>query len=218
MRKLTLASVLVFVVVLAATPALSKELKNAQVCGAKNCATIPHSDQDTLMDLASPSSLSQEPPAAGPFYTVKLNLNDDAGALHSWTLDYYPEENLIRTTGITDQPTWYSVDVATDNLAGILNKLEPFPAVAFDAAMEMGPGEFTRAHMKPFIGLDEGVVAETSAPKIDSKPANAPAPSSSSSWLVPVLVVLGFAILALGGMRIQRRRAATMAGASHPFV
>ena len=219
MRKSVLAAIAVLAIAIVAAPASAKELGGAKVCGKTDCAKIPHSDQKTLMAFASAEGTPNDDPPAGEFYTVKLFVLDEVGKKHGWWIDYYPAENLIRVDGEFGDWDWYEVNAPNEGLTRIIKNVEPFPAGAFDLMTEMPPGAFTYDQKDLEKTLPDYSSDPAPAAKTDSKPATTPASSSSgTSWLIPGLVIAGLAVLGVGVLGLQRRRAAGVAGTSHPFV
>jgi hypothetical protein len=196
MRRITVALIVGVGLGLVAAPAAAKELHSAKICGPHKCAKL--TKQDDLRNFAMANTPSDEPPS-GPFYTVEMTLLDDVGEKHSWTIDYLPTSNLIRTTNEYGW-AWYELDVdpMETGLSGLLLKLRPYPATAFRAAMDVAPGSFSRADFNNIPPR-----------KLQSKPApSAPAGNWSMNWLIPVALIFSAIVLAGTGLGLQRRRSA----------
>jgi hypothetical protein len=91
-RALVLAAVAALA--LAAAPAaVAKEIKEAQMCGADGCTTVDDGgDREILVNGGPPRT----PPAAAPFYNLRIVV--DTGGGHSESLDIaaVPERRALR--------------------------------------------------------------------------------------------------------------------------
>jgi hypothetical protein len=195
MRKMGVVLVAALAVCLAGAPAGAKELHSAKICGQSECATV--TEKGDLRAFVTANNLAEEPPS-GPFFTIKLTVLDDVGEEGSWTVDYMPSSNLIRTTG-NFGAVWYELDSdpTKTGLSGLLRKLEPFPASAFDAATAMPPGEFTADDL-----------ATLSEPPPAAEPASTTRPDTGGTgWVLPLILVVGAGVVIAGSLAFTRRRA-----------
>jgi hypothetical protein len=179
----------VVAVMFAALPAGAKELHSAKICGKSTCMVVK--DSDDIRGFALTALDADEPPP-GSFFTVELTVRYGSGS-DSWTLDYMPDAGLTREFGIE----WSALGTgAAQRLRAMTADLEPFPASAFEAAMEEPPGTFTTADL-----------ASLPDPSAAAAPASTPRPDSSgATWLIPLVTFLGLAGIAAVGLRVQHRR------------
>jgi hypothetical protein len=177
-----------------ALPAGAKELHSAKICGKSACMVVK--DSDDIRGFALTALDADEPPS-GPFFAVELTVRFGSGS-DSWTLDYMPDAGLIREFGVE----WSALGTgAAQRLRAMTADLEPFPASAFEAAMDEPPGTFTPADL---AALPDSSTA--------ARPASSPRPDSSgATWLIPVVTLLGLAVLATVGFLLQHRRTTPVA-------
>jgi hypothetical protein len=122
---------------------------------------------------------------------------DGSGGKESWTLYYIPDAGMIRVAGEFGDDDWWTLGTgAAQRLADMTADLEPFPASAFQAAMDDPPGTFTTADLAALA--DSPVVAQ---PAPTARPD-----SAGATWLIPVVIFLGLAVIAAVGLRVQHRR------------
>jgi hypothetical protein len=188
----------VVAVIFAALPAGAKELHSARICGKSKC--VMAKEQRDMQAFAFTESSSSEPPS-GPFYTVQLSVLDGSGDKESWTLDYMPDAERIRVAGEFGDDWWTLSPGAATRLRALMGDVEPFPATAFQAAMDEPPGTFTTGDL---AALPDSSTA--------ARPASSPRPDSSgANWLIPVVTLLGLAVLASVGFLLQHRRSTPIA-------
>jgi hypothetical protein len=125
-RTLILAAVAALA--LAAAPAASaKEITKAEVCGADGCAAAAGGDRQTLGN----GGPTRTPPAAAPFYTLRITVDHGDGATTSWEMTAVPARRALRA----EDGTW--LDMPPD-VAAVITKLaaghRPFPASALTGA------------------------------------------------------------------------------------
>jgi hypothetical protein len=194
MRRIPVALIVGVGLSLLTAPAAAKELHSAKICGESKCMVAK--DKDDIRGFAFTALDADEPPS-GPFYTVELSVLDGSGGKVSWTLDYMPDAGLIRVAGEFGEDDWWTLGTgAAQRLSAMTADLEPFPASAFQAAMDDPPGTFTTT--------DLAALADSPAP---AQPAPAARPDSAgATWLIPVVIFLGIAGLTAVGLRVQHRR------------
>jgi hypothetical protein len=93
---------------LAAPPAVAKEIKSAQVCGADACATTEDSgDREVLVNGGPPRT----PPTAAPFYTLRVNIDTGGGNTDHFEMTAVPARHALRGS----DGTWLEMppDMAT---------------------------------------------------------------------------------------------------------
>jgi hypothetical protein len=179
----------VVAVIFVALPAGAKELHSAKICGKSKCMVVKDSDDIRGFTLAA---LDADEPPSGPFFTVELTVRYGSGS-DSWTIDYVPDPGVIREFGVE----WSALGTgAAQRLRATTADLEPFPATAFEAAMDEPPGTFTTADL-----------ASLPDPSAAAQPASSSRPDSGgATWLIPVVTFLGLAVIAVGGLHVRHRR------------
>ena len=141
-RTLVLAAVAVLA--LAAAPAASaKEIAKAEVCGADGCSTASGDDRQVL----GQGGASRTPPAAAPFYMVRIEVDTGAGHTERWEMTAVPERRALRA----EDGTWLEMP---PEVAAVIAKLTagrrgfpasglmgaaPRPAPAPDAGSPLWP-------------------------------------------------------------------------------
>jgi hypothetical protein len=160
--------------------ASAKEVKSATVCGASGCHTVTGSAARNVVEGGGPAG----PPAAAPFYSVRVKIAIGAGRTDSWRTAWVPSRDRVR--GLDEVNHRYAWMTASAGQADALNAaargLTPFPASRLS-------------------GWARPVSTATSPP---------PAPQQSETsfdWLPAVLIVLAAAAAAAaGGLALRRHR------------
>ena len=110
-RTLVLAAVAALA--LAAAPAASaKEIARAEVCGADGCSTASGEDRQVL----GHGGASRTPPAAAPFYIVRIEVDTGAGHIERWEMTAVPERRALRA----EDGTWLEMP---PEVAAVIAKL-----------------------------------------------------------------------------------------------
>jgi hypothetical protein len=120
-RTLAALAVAVTTALVAAAPALAKEL-TLTVCGVDECASLAQGPE--LRPLVSLASRSAPPPAEAPFYAATLRARGSAGVVVSFL--YVPSQGVVRVDDYTS--FWASVPGPLRRLlAQVTEGLEPYP-------------------------------------------------------------------------------------------
>ena len=110
-RALVLAAVAALA--LAAAPAASaKAIAKAEVCGADGCSTAAGDDRQVL----GHGGASRTPPAAAPFYMVRIEVDTGDGRTERWEMTAVPERRALRA----EDGTWVEMP---PEVAAVIAKL-----------------------------------------------------------------------------------------------
>ena len=110
-RTLVLAAVAALA--LAAAPAASaKEIAKAEVCGADGCSAAAGDDRQVL----GHGGASRTPPAAAPFYMVRIAVDTGDGRKERWEMTAVPERRALRA----EDGTWLEMP---PEVAAVIAKL-----------------------------------------------------------------------------------------------
>jgi hypothetical protein len=126
-RTLVLAAVAALALAVA-PPAVAKEIKSAQVCGADGCtATDDSGDRAVLVNGGPPRT----PPTAAPFYTLRVTIDTGGGHTDGFEMAAVPERRALRAS----DGTWLEMP---PDVAAVIAKLatghRAFPASGLTGA------------------------------------------------------------------------------------
>ena len=106
------------------TPALAKELVQAQVCGTNACSDVT---DDAGPGVVEGVSMIDAPPPGAAYVKLRLAVRGD-GEIGRWSNRFVPSAGALRTV----EGQWLALDArATAALRGAARRVEPFrPRVA----------------------------------------------------------------------------------------